>query len=439
MEEVLLVPHDIELEQFLIGAMLYDPEIIGEVADILKPRFFYNSKYRSMCQEILNLWGEDEKKVTLVELVPFFDKQGIAISHITDIINSIASTASIRYSAERLRDIAALRAAIKESTSFVSNSSSLRTSDEIRVSISNIVTRISTINEATIHTETMRSAKEVIFSYNEKLEQSRMNKKINGMPSGYGSLDEYITVFEKGSLNIIAGRPGMGKTAFALNLVRNISIRENGKPGDPVAYFSLEMPSEQLVGRMVATVGRINMELLKKGDFNAPWFKDYTQAIGIVGNANLMIDDQPGMTVTEIKAKARRMKREQGLSVIFIDYLGLLEGDGKSEYDIVTKNSRALKNMAMELDVPVICLAQLSRAVEQRRNKRPMMSDLRESGHIEQDSSVIILLYRDEYYDIESQDKGLAEVIVAKNRNGATGTVKLRFQKEQNRFSPLEV
>lgn len=430
----LQIPHDIELEQYIVGAMLYDPTCIGEIADIIRPRFFYNSKYRALCKAILDLWAEDEQKVSLVELIPTLEKESISVSHVTDMICSITSTGPIRYSAERLKYLAALRAAIKEAQEFISSSYALKAADEIRMKLNDTAARMSTISEATVPTETMMSAKDFALRLYDQLEENRMAGKKPGIPTGFPDIDKVIASgFEPGTFNVLAGRPSMGKTAFALQLALNISIAQ----GLPSLFFSLEMSGESLIARMVSNLGRIDLQKLKNADFNDDEFEQYTHAIGKVAVDHFVIDDQSGMTLTEMKAKARRMKREQGLSCIFVDYLGLIEGEGKSEYDVVTKNSRGLKNMAKELNVPIICLAQLSRAVEQRADKRPMMSDLRESGHVEQDSDIIMMLYRDEYYNANSEDKNIAEVIIAKQRNGPTGSVKLGFNKQYGNFYSL--
>lgn len=431
----LQIPHDIELEQYLVGAMLYDPACIGEIADIIKPRFFYNSKYRALCQAILELWSEDEQKVSLVELIPTLEKESIAPSHVTDMISSVASTGPIRYSAERLKYLAALRAAIRESQSFIQSAHALKDAEEIRLTLNNTATRLATISEATVEAETMKSAKEFALQFDNQLETNRAEGKKPGIATGFPDLDKLISSgFEPGTFNILAGRPSMGKTAFALQLALNICIKQ----GLPCLFFSLEMSGESLIARMIANFGRIDLQTLKNAEFkDEETFERYTQAIGKVAVDHFVIDDQSGMTLAEMKAKARRMKREQGLACIFIDYLGLIEGEGKSEYDVVTKNSRGIKNMAKELGVPIICLAQLSRAVEQRQDKRPMMSDLRESGHVEQDADVIAMLYRDEYYNANTEDKGIAEVILAKQRNGPTGSVKLGFNKQYGNFYSL--
>lgn len=431
----LQIPHDIELEQYLVGAMLYDPACIGEIADIIKPRFFYNRQYRALCQATLQLWSEDEQKVSLVELIPTLEKEGISPSYVTDLISSVASTGPIRYSTERLKYLAALRAAIREAQDFIQTANGLKAAEDIRLKLNNTATKLATISEATVETETMRSAKEFALQFDNQLEENRAEGKKPGIATGFPDLDKLITSgLEPGTFNVLAGRPSMGKTAFALQLALNISIKQ----GLPSLFFSLEMPGESLIARMIANFGRIDLQVLKNADFtDDAIFERYTHAIGRVAVEHFVIDDQSGMTLAEMKAKARRMKREQGLSCIFIDYLGLIEGEGKSEYDIVTKNSRGIKNMAKELGVPIICLAQLARAVEQRQDKRPMMSDLRESGHVEQDADIIAMLYRDEYYNANSEDKGIAEVILAKQRNGPTGSVKLGFNKEHGNFYSL--
>jgi replicative DNA helicase len=429
------IPHDIELERYLVGAMLYDPACIAEITDIIKPIYFYNSQYRALCQAILELWSQNEQQVSLVELVPTIERENMDISHIHDVICSIPSTGAIRFSAERLKYLAALRAAMREAQEFIRTSHSLKATEDIRLKLNNTATRFATISETMIEAETMISAKEIALRFDKQLEDNRLEGKRSGISTGFSEIDKLMpSGLEPGTFNVVAGRPSMGKTAFALQLALNISITKRL----PCAFFSLEMSGESLIARMIANEGHIDLELLKNANFkDIDTFQRYTQAMGKIAVDHLVIDDQSAMTLTEMKAKARRVKREQGLACIFIDYLGLVEGEGKREYEVVTKNSRGIKNMAKELNVPIICLAQLSREVEKREDKRPMMSDLRESGHIEQDADMIAMLYRDEYYNAQSKDKNIAEVIVVKQRNGPTGSVKLGFNKQYGNFFSL--
>ena len=261
---------------------------------------------------------------------------------------------------------------------------------------------------------------------------------ITGIPTGFAELDKMTAGFQRNDLIIVAARPSVGKTAFALNIAQNVAT----KTDENVAIFSLEMGAEQLVMRMLCAEGNIDAQRLRTGSLTDEDWGKLTMAMGSLSNAGIFIDDTPGVRVKEIRAKCRRLKQEQGgLGMILIDYLQLIQGSGRSgenRQQEVSEISRSLKALARELQVPVIALSQLSRGVEQRQDKRPMMSDIRESGSIEQDADIVAFLYRDDYYDKESENKNIIEIIIAKQRNGPTGTVSLAFVKEYNKFVNLE-
>jgi replicative DNA helicase len=261
---------------------------------------------------------------------------------------------------------------------------------------------------------------------------------ITGIATGFTELDKITAGFQRNDLIIVGARPSVGKTAFALNISQNVAT----KTGENVAIFSLEMGAEQLVMRMLCAEGNIDAQRLRTGSLTDEDWGKLTMAMGSLSNAGIFIDDTPGIRVSEIRAKSRRLKQEQGgLGMILIDYLQLVQGSGRSgenRQQEVSEISRSLKALARELEVPVIALSQLSRGVEQRQDKRPMMSDIRESGSIEQDADIVAFLYRDDYYDKESENKNIIEIIIAKQRNGPTGTVSLAFIKEYNKFVNLE-
>ena len=256
---------------------------------------------------------------------------------------------------------------------------------------------------------------------------------VTGIPTGFTDLDRITAGFQRNDLIIVAARPSVGKTAFALNVAQNVAT----KTDENVAIFSLEMGADQLVMRMLCAEGNIDAQALRTGDLEDEDWKKLSLAIGTLSNAGIFIDDSPGVRVNEIRSKCRRLKQEHGLGMIVIDYLQLIMGSGRSgenRQQEVSEISRSLKALARELEVPVIALSQLSRGVEQRQDKRPMMSDLRESGSIEQDADIVSFLYREDYYDKETENKNLIEIIIAKQRNGPTGTVTLAFKKEYNKF-----
>jgi replicative DNA helicase len=260
---------------------------------------------------------------------------------------------------------------------------------------------------------------------------------VTGIPTGFRDLDKVTAGFQRNDLIIVAARPSVGKTAFALNVAQNVATRAN----ENVAIFSLEMGAEQLVMRMLCAEGNIDAQVMRTGALQNEDWRKLTMAMGSLSNAGIFIDDTPGIRVNDIRAKCRRLKQEHGLGMIMIDYLQLIQGPGRSgenRQQEVSDISRSLKGLARELEVPVIALSQLSRGVEQRQDKRPMMSDLRESGSIEQDADIVSFLYREDYYDKETEDQNMIEIIIAKQRNGPTGTVKLAFVKEYNKFVTID-
>jgi replicative DNA helicase len=262
---------------------------------------------------------------------------------------------------------------------------------------------------------------------------------VTGIQTGFTDLDKMLGGLQNSDLIIVAARPSVGKTAFALNVAQNVAVRSK----EPVAIFSLEMSAPQLVQRMICAEGNMDANVMRFGDLKESDWSKLANAAGVLGATNLLIDDTPGITVHEIRAKCRRLKKQQGLGLIVIDYLQLIASTGRgrgaeNRQQEVSEISRMLKHLARELDVPVIALSQLSRNVEQRQDKRPMMSDLRESGAIEQDADIVAFLYRDDYYNAETEKKNIIEIIIAKQRNGPVGTVELVFLKNYNKFVNYE-
>ena len=259
---------------------------------------------------------------------------------------------------------------------------------------------------------------------------------VTGIPTGFIELDRMTAGFQRNDLIIVAARPSVGKTAFALNIAQNVAT----KTDENVAIFSLEMGADQLVMRMLCAEGNIDAQRLRTGSLTAEDWGKLTMAMGSLSDSGIYIDDTPGIRVGDIRAKCRRLKQESGLGMVLIDYLQLIQGNGRTDnrQQEVSEISRSLKELARELKVPVIALSQLSRGVEQRQDKRPMMSDIRESGSIEQDADIVAFLYRDDYYDKESENKNIIEIIIAKQRNGPVGTCSLAFVKEYNKFVNLE-
>ncbi|SDX45782.1 replicative DNA helicase [Marininema mesophilum] len=425
-------PFDTRLEEEVIGAMISDPQCIAEVVEKIQPRHFYHAVHQKLCKKIYALWQEDEKKVDLVQMVPFLQQENISVSQITDMVQGLATSAKVAYHADRVKDLAMLRSAIQVGQE-LSLAGGLREKEEIHAAISRAEAQLAQTTEEQMSVSATATIEDILYDFHSEFEVTMHNQSgITGLSTGIGDLDCMTAGFQKQNLVVLAGRPSMGKTAFALHLAQHIS---NEGERNPTLFCSLEMSKKDLARRLIGNVGQIDLQNMSTGLINDEEYEKYTMALSILGDANLVIDDQAGVTVSEIKAKARRVKRERGLSCIIIDYLGLIGGDRRMDrYELVSENIRQIKNLAKEFQIPVIVLAQLSRKVEERQNKRPFLSDLRESGEIEQTADLVLFLYRDEYYNPHSEKKRIAELIIAKQRNGPVGTVEMLFMKEYGSF-----
>jgi replicative DNA helicase len=430
------VPYDERLEQEVIGAMLYDPACIVEVIGLIQPTSFHTPKYQALYQEIFRLWQEDERRVNPIELLPFLTKTGIPITEINTLIAQIISTATIPYHAQRLRDIAALRSIVHLGREMVSWGL-LKDREDIREAINQANQRIHQITDQAMSVDTMNSLPGLLQKFASHLEELiQQGTAITGIPTGFECLDYLTTGFKKQDLIILAARPSMGKTAFAIEITLQMALRQKS-----VAFFELEMSDLSVAQRMIANSAGIDSVKLSSGMVTPAEYLQYTQALShlLQSCPSITVDTSPGITVAEIKAKSRKIKREKGLDCIIVDYLGLIGGyTNMSRYDKVSENTRQLKNMARELDCPVITLCQLSRAVEQRQDKRPMLSDLRETGEVEQTADLVMFLYRDDYYTLDTTKKNICEIILGKHRNGPLGKVELLFLKKYNKFLPLD-
>jgi replicative DNA helicase len=426
---------DTLLEEEMIGSIILDPECIVHIIGLTRPMHFYHPAYQRLCEKIFHLWQQDPTSVNVIQLTPFLSQTGVGIEKITKIISSVATTAGIRHHAHRLKSLWSLREAMKVGYELI-QSGHVKERDEIQETIQQAEANLAKITAATIHTDSMSTLVDALLEFGDEFDELyEKGEGIVGLASGFTKLDLKTTGFKKADLTVVGGRSSMGKTAFALQLARNMSIDQQ----QPVLFFSLEMSKKSLVRRMLAAEAQINLQKMNSGLIQPDEYQRYTQAMAILSQAQLVIDEQPSLSVLEMKAKARKVKREQGLSCILIDYLQYIKGSGRAErYLEVGEITRQLKGLAKELDIPVIVLAQLSRKVELRQDKRPMMSDLRESGDIEQDADLILFLYRDEYYNPATTEPNVVEVIISKQRNGPTGTVKLGFWKECNRFFNLD-
>ncbi len=433
-----LPPQSIELEQGVLGAILLENEALVRVLEILNERDFYQEAHRWIFQTMVELF-EDNVPIdllTVTERLRKNDRLGAmgGASYLTELVDMVPTAANVSHHAHIVRDKAVLRGLIQTATTIVTES--YEDSEDIDVlldraeqSIFEISQRKSTTGFANINTILKGSFKHIEQLYERK-------ELITGVPTGFADFDRLTAGLQPADLIIIAGRPSMGKTALSLNIAQHVG----GQVGRPVAIFSLEMSKEQLVMRMLCAEARVNSSSLRTGFLSREDWPRLTKAAGTLSEARIHIDDSPAQSSLDIRAKARRLQAEVGdLALVIVDYLQLMQGRARieSRQQEISEITRSLKALAKELNVPVVALSQLSRAVEQRQQRRPQLSDLRESGAIEQDADVVVLIYRDEVYDPESSDKGKAEIIIGKQRNGPTGKIDLAFIGEYTRFENL--
>jgi replicative DNA helicase len=432
-------PQNLEAEQAVLGAILLDSDALITVTERIGADDFYRTAHQHIFNAMLELAHENEPVDLITLTARLADKKQLedigGVSYLSQLANAVPTAANVDYYAQIVEDKSMLRRLIRTATQIVSDGyageedvSQLLGEAEKR--ILEIANRKSNSGFVSIRDVLMDVFERIEFLYNHK-------GGTTGIPSGFPDLDRMTSGFQRSDLIIVAARPSVGKTAFSLNIAQNVGVRAK----ETVAIFSLEMGAAQLVQRMICAEANVDATRLRTGALEGDDWEKLTMAIGTLSEANIYIDDTPSITVAEIRAKCRRLKQEKGLGLILIDYLQLISGRGKpgeNRQQEVSEISRTLKQIARELDVPVIALSQLSRSVEQRQDKRPMMSDLRESGSIEQDADIVAFLYRDDYYDKETEKKNIIEIIIAKQRNGPVGTVELAFLKNFNKFVSLD-
>ncbi|MFI8576947.1 replicative DNA helicase [Rossellomorea aquimaris] len=432
-------PQNIEAEQAVLGAIFLEPSALTTTSEILIPEDFYRHSHQKIYNVMLNL-GDGGKAVDLItvteELAAAKELEDVGgVAYLSELAASVPTAANIEYYAKIVEEKSLLRRLIRTATDIASDGYARE--DEVDALLGeaekNIMEVAQRKNGGAFH-----NIKDVLVRTYDNIE-TLTNRKgdVTGISTGFADLDHLTAGFQRNDLIIVGARPSMGKTAFALNIAQNVAI----KAKENVAIFSLEMGAEQLVMRMLCAEGNINAQNLRTGDLTDEDWRKLTMAMGSLSNAGIFIDDTPGIKVGEIRSKCRRLAQEHGLGMILIDYLQLIQGNGRSgenRQQEVSEISRSLKGLARELEVPVIALSQLSRGVEQRQDKRPMMSDIRESGSIEQDADIVAFLYREDYYDKEAENKNIIEIIIAKQRNGPVGNVSLAFVKEYNKFVNLE-
>lgn len=434
-------PHSVEAEQSVLGGLMLDNASWDKVADEVYDGDFYRRDHRLIFRAIKAL-AENTAPFDVVTLAEHLDKQGElenvgGIHYMGTLVTNTPSAANIKSYARIVRERSVLRQLIQISND-IADSAYQPEGREISELLDNAEKRVFDIaDQSKRGNQGFAGMKELLTKAVERIDYLfTQDNPITGVTTGFDDFDDKTSGLQKSDLVIIAGRPSMGKTTFAMNIAENAAI----KGQVPVAVFSMEMPGEQLAMRMMSSLGRIDQHKVRTGKLDDDDWPRLTSAVGILSEAPIYIDDTPGLTPTELRARARRMAREHGLGLIVIDYLQLMQGSGKSSENRtaeISEISRSLKGLAKELNVPVIALSQLNRGLEQRPNKRPVMSDLRESGAIEQDADVIVFIYRDEVYNEESPDRGTAEIIIGKQRNGPIGKTRLAFLGKYTRFENL--
>lgn len=437
-------PQSVISEQAILGGLMVDNSALDSVVDVLRPEDFYRRDHRLIYEEIAKLIQASHPAdyLTVYESLKTagVESEAGGLPYLTELVNSSPSAANIRRYAEIVHDKSILRQLISVGDRIVTNALAPE-GRETRAILDEAEKEVLAINERNsngqrgfqpLATLVRDVSARVIELYNNK-----DTSEVTGVSSGYRNLDNVTAGLQRGDLIIIAGRPSMGKTSFALNIAENVGIKQEL----PVAVFSMEMGADQLAQRMISSVGRIDAQKLRKGHLSDEDWDDFTAALHLLEEKPIFIDDTPGLTITELSSRARRLVNQAGpLGLIVVDYLQLMSGQGRNGQDNraqeLSEISRGLKSLAKELGVPVIALSQLNRSVDSRQDRRPVMSDLRESGAIEQDADVIMFIYRDVVYNKDTADKNLAEIIVAKQRNGPIGTLRMTFLGGNTRFEP---
>ena len=443
------IPHDDKAEKAVLGAIFIDPAAIADASAEVQPDDFYKRANQLVFQAMLDLSDREDAIDPLTLQDELTKKNQLddigGIAYVSELAMATPTAAHVTYYAKIVHRKALLRRLISASQKIITTA--MQDSDDVTDILDNAESEIMNVSSEN-NANGFRSIKDIVNSAIDEINNiPEDGNMVTGLPTGFVELDKMTTGFHDDELVIVAARPGVGKTSFALNVAQYVGLHTD----KTVAMFSLEMSGEQLVQRMLASEGLINSQHLRTGQLDEDEWPKLVAASGSLATANIYIDDTPGIKMSEIRAQSRRLAKEKGnLGLIVIDYLQLIEGPhSESRQQEVSAISRQLKKLAKELHVPVIALSQLSRSVEQRQDKRPVLSDIRESGSIEQDADIVSFLYRDDYYRDEEEgeenkevsaedDNGEVEVIIEKNRSGSRGTVKLMFSKPYNRFSNLD-
>lgn len=433
-----ILPHSVEAEQAVIGSMIMDREAIVVASEIVMGEDFYNRQYGILFETMVEL-NDKGYPVDLVTLQNKLKEKDVppevsSLEFVRDLLGMVTTSANIKYYANIVAEKSTLRRLIRlneeiANTCYVGKESLESILEDTEKRVFQLVQKR--------NTEDFTPIRQVVMNAMDRIEAaSRQKGTVTGIATGFLDLDYRTAGLQPSDLILIAARPSMGKTAFVLNIAQHIAFKLNLT----VAIFSLEMSKEQLVNRLFSLQSSVDAQNLRTGQLGDEEWEKLIESAGVIGRSSLFIDDTPGISIAELRTKCRKLKLEHNLSIIIIDYLQLMSGSGRadSRQQEISDISRALKGLARELHVPVVALSQLSRAVEQRPDHRPMMSDLRESGAIEQDADVVMFIYRDDYYNHDTEKKDIAEIIIGKQRNGPIGTVELAWLPRYTRFANLE-
>ena len=442
MEEALMkrvMPNSLEAEQSVIGSMIMDREAIIAASEILLKEDFYHQQYGVLFEAMVELFNEGQP-ADLVTLQNRLKEKDVppevsSLEYVRDLVAAVPTSANVKYYAQIVKEKAVLRKLIKV-TENIENECYLG-KESLEVILEDTEKKVFELLQNRGGGDYV-PIKQVVINTLEKIELASKTKgNVTGIATGFVDLDYKMAGLQPSDLILVAARPSMGKTAFVLNIAQYVAFHSNLT----AAIFSLEMSKEQLVNRMFSLESRVDAQVLRSGNLADSDWEKLIEAAGVIGASNLIIDDTPGISISELRSKCRKYKLEHDLKLVIIDYLQLMSGSGRStdsRQQEISDISRSLKALARELNVPVIALSQLSRAVEQRPDHRPMLSDLRESGAIKQDADVVMFIYRDDYYNKDSENKNIAEIILAKQRNGPIGTVNLVWLPQYTKFANLE-
>ncbi len=434
-----VLPHSIEAEQSVIGSMIMNKDAIVTASEILCGDDFYSRQYGIIFDSVveLNDRGEVVDLITLQNKLKEKDlpPEVSSLEFVKELLSMVPTSANVEYYAKIVADKSMLRRLIRVNEDIANKCYAGK--DELEILLEDTEKQIFKLIQSR-NTGDYVPIRQVVLNAMDKIEQaSKTSGTVTGIPTGFIDLDYKTAGMHPSDLILIAARPSMGKTAFVLNIAQHVAFKEK----QTVAIFSLEMSKEQLVNRLFSLESRVDAQKLRTGALLDEDWERLIESAGVIGESNLIIDDTPGISISELRSKCRKYKLEHNLSMIIIDYLQLMSGSGRgseSRQQEISDISRSLKSVARELQVPVLALSQLSRAVEQRPDHKPMLSDLRESGAIEQDADVVMFIYRDEYYNADSEKKGTAEIIIAKQRNGPIGSVDLAWLSQYTKFANIE-